>query len=47
MRRRALLTAALLGYLLDRAAVAVAGPTDRLRRDPGVQAAWLGAPPTR
>ena len=35
------------GYLLDRGAVAVAGPTDRLRRDPGVQAAYLGAPPTR
>jgi branched-chain amino acid transport system ATP-binding protein len=35
------------GYLLDRGAVAVAGPTDQLRRDPGVQAAYLGAPPTR
>jgi branched-chain amino acid transport system ATP-binding protein len=35
------------GYLLDRGAVAVAGPTDELRRDPGVQAAYLGSPPTR
>jgi branched-chain amino acid transport system ATP-binding protein len=35
------------GYPLDRGAVAVAGPTDRLRRDPGVQAAYRGAPPTR
>jgi branched-chain amino acid transport system ATP-binding protein len=35
------------GCLLDRGTVAVAGPTDELRRDPGVQAAYLGATPTR